>query len=116
MESGPCDTVSYLRDKNFAYSTVDELASRLGCNITDSAQQLNCLRLIPSDLLVAVAANVSIPPSASLAFKDQINLGGVPPFCLIVDGIETPVHLLQAFLSGTFNHVPMLMGATRDVI
>lgn len=70
--------------------------------------------MIRSDLLEAVAANASIPPSTSLAFKDQISLGGVPPFCLIVDEVEIPVHPRQAFLSGTFNHMPMLMGATRD--
>ncbi|CAF0897846.1 unnamed protein product [Didymodactylos carnosus] len=114
LESGPCDTVSYLRDKQFAYSTANELASLLGCNMNDSAQQLSCLRNVSSDLLVAVAANVSIPPSTVLAFKDQINIGGVPPFCLIVDGVEIPVHPLHAFLSGAFNHVPILTGANRD--
>ncbi|CAF0959318.1 unnamed protein product [Adineta steineri] len=114
LESGSCDTVSYMRDKSFAYSVTNNLASLVGCNMTDTVQQLTCLRTINSTLLIATIANVSIPPSTSLAFKDQEKIGGTFPFSVIVDEVEIPVHPLQAFLSGTANQVPVLTGANHD--
>jgi para-nitrobenzyl esterase len=114
MESGSCDTLSYLRDTSFALSTANNLAPLVGCNMTDSVQQLTCLQTVNSSLLVATIANVSTPPSMSLAFKDIEKVAAAFPFGLIVDGIEIPVHPLQAFLSGNFNHVPILTGANHD--
>ncbi|CAF5112079.1 unnamed protein product, partial [Rotaria sp. Silwood1] len=40
MESGSCDIPFYMYDKQFAYSITKDLASRVGCNITNSTQQL----------------------------------------------------------------------------
>jgi para-nitrobenzyl esterase len=114
LDSGPCDTASYLRDKSYAYSIANNLASLVGCNMTNSTEQLDCLRTVNSTLLVDATANVSIPPSTSLAFKNQEKVGGVYPFSVIVDEVEIPVHPLQAFLSGKFNQVSMLTGANHD--
>ena len=82
--------------------------------MTDLVRQLDCLRGINSTKLVAATANVSIPTSTSLVFKGIEKVGGTSPFSLIVDGVEISVHPLQAFLSGNFNQVPILMGANRD--
>ncbi|CAF1457641.1 unnamed protein product, partial [Rotaria sordida] len=114
LESGSCDTVSYMFDKQFAYSTANDLALRVGCNMTDSIQQLACLRAINSSLLFTNAINVSIPLLTSPSFKNLIKLGQVFPFNVIFDGIEIPIHPLQAFLSSAFNHVPTLLGANQD--
>ncbi|CAF2066882.1 unnamed protein product [Rotaria magnacalcarata] len=114
MQSGPCDAVNMLRDKSFAYSTANNLALLFGCNMTNSSQQLDCLRAVSSTRLVAAIGNVSIPLSTSLAFKDQEKIGEAFPFGLIVDGVEIPVHPLQAFLTGQVNQVPTLTGANRD--
>ncbi|CAF0868276.1 unnamed protein product [Rotaria sordida] len=103
LDSGTCHTPTYLRDKQFAHSTANELALLVECNMTDSKH-----------LLLNAAVNVPIPSSTSLAFKDQTKISGVFPFDLIVDGIEIPVHPLQAFLLGNFNDVPILIGATQD--
>ena len=82
--------------------------------MTDLVRQLDCLRGINSTKLVAATANVSIPTSTSLVFKGIEKVGGTSPFSLIVDGVGISVHPLQAFLSGNFNQVPILMGANRD--
>ncbi|CAF0884538.1 unnamed protein product [Rotaria sordida] len=103
LDSGTCHTPTYLRDKQFAHSTANELALLVECNMTDSKH-----------LLLNASVNVPIPSSTSLAFKDQIKIGGVFPFDLIVDGIEIPVHPFQAFLLGNFNDVPILIEATQD--
>ncbi|CAF2392200.1 unnamed protein product [Rotaria sp. Silwood2] len=114
LDSGSCDSLSSLRDKSFAHSTTKDLALLVGCNMTDAVQQLACLRAVNSTLLVASIANVSIPLSTSLAFKDQEKVGGIFPFTLIVDEMEIPVHPLKAFLSGKVNQVPILTGANHD--
>ena len=114
MQSGPCDALPNLRDESFAYSTTNNLASLVGCNMTDLVRQLDCLRGIDSTKLVAATANVSITTSTSLAFEGMEKVGGTSPFSLIVDGVEIPVHPLQAFLSGNFNQVPILIGANHD--
>ncbi|CAF3898120.1 unnamed protein product [Rotaria sp. Silwood1] len=114
MESGSCDIPFYMYDKQFAYSITKDLASRVGCNITNSTQQLACLRDVNSTLLVTTMPNVSIPSSTSLIFKDQLKVIQVFPFNFIVDGVEIPAHPLQLLLSGAFNRVPTLLGATHD--
>jgi len=114
LNSGTCDTLAYVRDKSFAYSTTNSLASLVGCNMTNLTQQLACLRTVSSTVLVAASANVTIPPSTIPVFKDQEKIGGNFPFIVIVDGVEIPIHPLQAFLSGTFSQVPILIGANRD--
>jgi len=114
LDSGTCDTLTILRDKSFAYSTANSLASLVGCNMTNSTEQLDCLQDVNSTLLVAAIANVSVPSSTLPPFKDQEKVGGIFPFNIIVDGVEIPVHPLQAFLSGTVNQVPILIGANHD--
>ncbi|CAF0978703.1 unnamed protein product [Rotaria magnacalcarata] len=114
LDSGTCDTFIYLRDKSFAYSTTQNLASLVGCNMNNTVEQLACLRAINGTLLVNSIGNVSIPISVSLAFKDQEKVSQTIPFCLIVDEVEIPIHPLQAFLLGTVNQVPILIGANHD--
>ncbi|CAF5072623.1 unnamed protein product, partial [Rotaria sp. Silwood1] len=114
MESGSCDIPFYMYDKQFAYSITNDLASRVGCNMTNSTQQLACLRNVNSTQLITTMRNVSIPSSTSLIFKDQLKVIQVYPFNFIVDGIEIPTHPLQLFLTGTFNRVPLLLGAAHD--
>ncbi|CAF3723874.1 unnamed protein product [Rotaria sordida] len=114
MESGSCDIPFYMYDKQFAYSVTNDLASRVGCNMTSSTQQLACLRNINSTQLITTMLNVSIPLSTSLIFKDQLKVIQVYPFNFIVDGVEIPTHPLQLFLTGTFNRVPTLLGVTHD--
>ncbi|CAF0890730.1 unnamed protein product [Rotaria sordida] len=114
VESGPCDAYS-LRDKSFAYSATNSLASIFGCNTTNATQQLACLRAINSSLLVAVARNnVYVPPATSPPFQNLEKVSNILPFNPIVDGVEIPVFRLKAFLSGTFNKVPIIIGATRN--
>ncbi|CAF3722372.1 unnamed protein product [Rotaria sp. Silwood1] len=114
MESGSCDIPFYMYDKEFAYSITNDLAWRVGCNMTNSTEQLACLRDVNSTLLLTTMSNVSIPSSTSLIFKDQLKVIQVFPFNFIVDGVEIPTHPLQIFLSGTFNRIPILLGATHD--
>ena len=114
LESGTCDTISQLRDASFGYSTANSLASLVGCNMNSSSQQLDCMRAVNITQLVLAIANVSIPRSMSLAFRDLEKIGINSPFSLIVDGVEIPVHPLEAFLVGNFNPVPVLLGANRD--
>ena len=114
MQSGPCDNMIYLRDKSFAYSTANNLALRVGCNMTDPVQQLDCLKSINSTKLVAAIGHLSVPSSTSLAFSNIEKVIISSPFSLIVDEIEIPVHPLRAFLSGDFNRVRVLIGANRD--
>ncbi|CAF1514616.1 unnamed protein product, partial [Rotaria sordida] len=114
IESGPCDTYS-LRDKSFAYSATNSLASIVGCNTTNSTQQLICLRAVDSSLLVAASRNnVTVPPATSPPFQNLEKVSNILTFNPIVDGVEIPVFPLKAFLSGTFNEVPIIIGATRD--
>ncbi|CAF0882043.1 unnamed protein product [Adineta steineri] len=116
MQSGSCDAVNFLRDKSFAYSTANNLALIFGCNMTNPSQQLDCLRAVSSTRLIAAIGNVSIPLSTSSAYKDLEKIVVPVPFGLIVDGVEIPVHPLQAFLTGKINQVPTLTGANRDEI
>ncbi|CAF4505602.1 unnamed protein product [Rotaria sp. Silwood1] len=74
MESGSCDIPFYMYDKQVAYSITNDLAWRVGSNMTNSTEQLACLR----------------------------------------DVNKIPTHPLQIFLSGTFNRIPILLGATHD--
>lgn len=114
MDSGSCDTSNYLRDKSFAFSVATNLASIVGCNMSDVVQKLTCLRAVNSTLLMDAIANVSFPMSTSLAFKDQEKVVNTNPFLLIVDEVEIPIHPLQAFLLGKYNQVPLIVGANRD--
>jgi carboxylesterase type B len=75
LDSGTCDTLTILRDKSFAYSTANSLASLVGCNMTNSTEQLDCLQDVNSTLLVAAIANVSVPSSTLPPFKDQEKVG-----------------------------------------
>ncbi|CAF1316817.1 unnamed protein product [Rotaria sp. Silwood1] len=74
MESGSCDIPFYMYDKQVAYSITNDLAWRVGSNMTNSTEQLACLRDVNSTLLLTTMFNVSIPSSTSLIFKDQLKV------------------------------------------
>ena len=107
-------TASHLRDNSLTYSTGNNLASPVGCNMTNSGEQLACLRTVNGTLLLAAIANISILPTTCLAFKNQEKVGGISSFSLIVDEVEIPVHPLKGFLSRTVNQISITMGANHD--
>ena len=114
LQSGPRNSLTYLRDESLAHSTANDLASLVGCTVDNWVRRLDCLRAIQSNKLVAAMTNVSISPSTSLVFKDLEKVGRTSPCSLIVDGVEISVHPLQAFLSGNFNQISDLISANHD--
>ena len=80
----------------------DRLASTLGC--TDPSQVLACLRSkTPAQVLLAF-------PNGQQEFAETPRVAWGP----VVDGLDIPDQPRILYESGAFNHVPLIIGATRD--
>ncbi|MFO1248589.1 MAG: carboxylesterase family protein [Alphaproteobacteria bacterium] len=75
----------------------EKFAAAAGCTTGDVAK---CLRALPAAKIAALAGTAS----ATSPF-----VGGP-----LLDGAILPRQLIDAFQSGQFNHVPMMMGTTAD--
>ena len=80
----------------------DRLASAFGCS--DPAQVLACLRsLTPAQVLLAF-------PNGQQEFSETPRVAWAP----VVDGLDIPDQPRRLYESGAFNHVPLIIGTTRD--
>ena len=74
-----------------------KFAAAAGCNTSDIAK---CLRALPAARIAALSGTAS----------GTSPLVGGP----VIDGKVIPMQLIDAFRSGRFNRVPIMMGTTRD--
>ncbi len=85
-----------------AESTGSEFATALKC--TDPSQVLSCLRSRTRDeVLLAM-------PSGQQQFAETTRVSWGP----VVDGLDIPDQPRTLYENGSFNHVPVIVGATRD--
>ena len=100
IQSGPASNRwSTLAD---AEALGDRLAASAGC--TDPAQVLACLRsLTPAQVLLAF-------PNGQQEFSETPRVSWAP----VVDGVDIPDQPRRLYESGAFNHVPLIIGTTRD--
>jgi para-nitrobenzyl esterase len=92
--SGPCDLLHDL-DEGFGYGR--EFAHQLGC---DGPDMLQCLREKPADAFLLSGGNLM--------------LEGGPVFTPHVDGYVLPDWPLTLIKQGKYQHVPLMLGTTRD--
>jgi para-nitrobenzyl esterase len=92
MQSGPCTTVAPMPLQQ-SEATGEEFAAAVGCD--SSSDVLTCLRDVPTPALVAAA---------------QQNVVNTPAYGTPV----LPVPPAQAFGTGHWNKVPMIVGGVRD--
>lgn len=85
-----------------AESAGDEFAAALGC--TDPSQVLRCLRSKTRDRVLLAR------PSGQQQFAETARA----PWGPVVDGLEVPDQPRTPYETGSFNHVPVIIGATRD--
>lgn len=88
IESASCSSHS----QSYGLSQGASFAKKVGC--TDAATVVGCLQSKPTADIVAAEAHTSWGPSVGSSYL--------------------PVAPLDAFASGTFNHVPVIKGATHD--
>ena len=83
-------------------SVGNDFAAELGC--TDPSQVLPCMRSkLPNQVLLAL-------PSGQQQFAETSRA----PWGPVVDGLEIPDQPRALYENGSFNHVPVIVGATRD--
>ena len=88
-----------------AESQGEELAATLACTDSDAALRLACLRSKTRDQIL-----LADPP----ALFEQFSETGRAQWTPVVDGFEIPDQPRFLYEQGAFNHVPILLGATRD--
>ncbi len=99
LESGPCDALS---TKANAHTQGQSLASTVGCP-TSGATMLSCLRQKTSEELL----------TALKLSKDLIGTDGAT-WLPVLDGDELPDLPGKLIASGSFSHVPTLLGTNTD--
>jgi para-nitrobenzyl esterase len=100
MQSGYAST--RWRTLAAAESLGNELAAALGC--TDPSQALICMRSKTREQVLLAL------PSGQQQFAETPRAAWGP----VVDGLEIPDQPRTLYENGSFNHVPVILGATRD--
>lgn len=100
MQSG--SATSRWRTRAAAESLGNDFASALGC--TDPALVLPCMRSKTRDQVLLAL------PSGEQQFAETARA----PWGPVVDGLEIPDQPRRLYENGSFNHVPVIIGATRD--
>ena len=99
LESGTCGT-SALADLTSGQARGAAVASELGCDDSDQAEQLACLRALPAEQLASAEAFAVRSP----AFDDLA----------IVDGVWLREQPSAAIETGRFEQVPVIVGTNID--
>jgi carboxylesterase type B len=114
MESGTCDSPQFVHKLDEALSWSQVFATSIGCNQTDSTDQMSCMRALPTSQIMGQANN-------SLVIDIAQRTGGFLPVLFpvfswgcAIDGVALTDLPLEIIRKGNHNRASVIMGTNLD--